>query len=346
MITYGYVNNVSEVEGAKKSYGVYNSDNNSVKLFVFGDSYVDTGNYLNSTSYKSPNGITFPGHPSGRFGNGHILTDYLASFFKIGNPTPYALKNSSNLQNGMNFAFGGTGVFKTMIDGPNLTVQIDSFEQLIKQNVYSKSDVESSIVLVNTGSNDYITFLLKDKNLIGIAKYIKSLGDEFSINLKRIHSLGANKIIVSLLEPMGCYPAISVASSYHDCINQLNKVSRYHNKMILQNVEGLNKKSGKLVFTTLDLYNSFLSTIKDMQKSHQENSTLMNPLQPCCAPVKGVYECGTVDENGKNEYNLCKKPELSFFWDIVHPSQNGWYSIFKKLEPSLSQITGTNFLSL
>ncbi|CAL0299768.1 unnamed protein product [Lupinus luteus] len=318
------VKRCEEVEGVKRSYWVYKSGNNSVKLFVFGDSYVDTGNYLNSTSYKPPNGITFPGYPAGRFGNGRILTDYLASFFKIETPTPYALKNSSNLQNGLNFAFGGTGVFKTMIDGPNLTVQIDSLEQLIKQNVYSKSDVESSIVL-------------------GIDKYIKSVVDEFLTSLRRIQSLGVKKIIVSQLEPIGCYPAITVASSYHDCVDNLNKVSRDHNIMLLQNVEDLNKKSGKPVFNALDLYNSFLSNIKDLQKSRQENSTLVNPLEPCCVPLKGEYECGKLDKNGKKKYTLCKNPELPFFWDIVHPTQNGWSSIFKKLEPSLSQIVGTNF---
>ncbi|CAL0299758.1 unnamed protein product [Lupinus luteus] len=66
-----------EVEGAKKSYGVYNNNNNSLKLFVFGDSYVDTGNFQNSGTYKIPRGIIFPGYPAGRFGNGRILTDYL-----------------------------------------------------------------------------------------------------------------------------------------------------------------------------------------------------------------------------------------------------------------------------
>ncbi|XP_019430983.1 PREDICTED: GDSL esterase/lipase At5g03610-like isoform X3 [Lupinus angustifolius] len=319
----------AEVEGAK--------------LFVFGDSYLDTGNYLNSVSYKPPYGITFPGYPAGRFGNGRILTDYLASFLKIETPTPYALKNSSNLQNGINFAFGGTGVFQTRVNGPNLTVQIDSFEQLIKQNVYSKSDVESSIVIVNAGANDYITFILKDRNLFGIAKYIKSLVDELTINLKRIHSLGAGKIVVSLLQPVGCLPTVSVASLYNDCIDLFNNVPRDHNKIILQNVENLNKESGKSVFRTLDLYNSFLSAIEEKQKSRQENSTLVNPLEPCCAPLKAGYECGKVDENGKKKYTVCEKPELSFFWDTVHPAQNGWYSIFKQLESSLSQIIGTNF---
>lgn len=66
-------------EGTKKSlYEVY--DNNFVKLFVFGDSYVDTGNYLNSPSYKPPYGMTFPGKPSGRFSDGRILTDYVGNF--------------------------------------------------------------------------------------------------------------------------------------------------------------------------------------------------------------------------------------------------------------------------
>ncbi|OIW20392.1 hypothetical protein TanjilG_09626 [Lupinus angustifolius] len=245
----------AEMEGAKKSYGVNSSDNNSVKLFVFGDSYVDTGNFRNSGAYKPPSGMTFPGYPAGRFGNGLVLTDYLASYLKIETPTAYALKNSSNLQNGINFAYGGTGILKTLVDGPNLNVQIDSFEQLIKQNTYSKSDVQSSIVLVNAGANDYTKFVLKDRNLFEIVKFRKSLIDELKVNIR-------------------------------------------------------------------------------------QNSALMNPLEPCCALESVGYDCGKVDEKGQKKYTLCEKPELSFFWDNAHPSQNGWNSVFKQLEPSLSQITG------
>ncbi|CAL0299761.1 unnamed protein product [Lupinus luteus] len=288
----------TEVEGVKKSYGVYNNDNNSVKLFVFGDSYVDTGNFRNSGAYKIPSGITFPGYPAGRFGNGRVLTDYL--------------------------------------------VQIDSFEQLIQQNVYSKSDVQTSIVLVNAGANDYTKFVLKDKNIFEIAKFRKSVIDEFKVNIKRIHSLGVEKIVVSLLQPIGCLPTISVVSLYHDCIDLLNLVSRDHNKMMLEIVEDLNKEIGKSVFKTLDLYNSFLTAIQTIQKNHKENSTIMNPLEPCCASESVGYDCGKVDDDGENKYSLCDNPELSFFWDNAHPSQNGWYSIFKQLEPSLSQITGKN----
>ena len=53
------------------------------KLFVFGDSYVDTGNFLNSPAFKIPYGITFPGTPAGRFCDGHVLTDYIGNLLLL-----------------------------------------------------------------------------------------------------------------------------------------------------------------------------------------------------------------------------------------------------------------------
>ncbi|KAL6989381.1 hypothetical protein U1Q18_015131 [Sarracenia purpurea var. burkii] len=52
-----------------------------VKLFVFGDSYVDTGNTPkdHSRSWKQPYGITYPGKPAGRFSDGLVLTDYIGA---------------------------------------------------------------------------------------------------------------------------------------------------------------------------------------------------------------------------------------------------------------------------
>jgi hypothetical protein len=74
------LNIVEVAQGTKKSYGLYDESENSVKLFVFGDSYADTGNALNATSYKPPYGITFPGKPAGRYSDGRILTDYIGNY--------------------------------------------------------------------------------------------------------------------------------------------------------------------------------------------------------------------------------------------------------------------------
>lgn len=68
-----------------------------------------------------------------------------------------------------------------------------------------------------------------------------------------------------------------------------------------------------------------------------ENSTLMNPLQPCCEGIN-FKSCGSVNDKGEKQYKLCKKPEFSLFWDNVHPSQNGWHAVSMLLQPSLDQL--------
>ncbi|BAT94545.1 hypothetical protein LR48_Vigan02g181400 [Vigna angularis] len=327
----------SEVKGAKKSYGIYDT-NTAKKLFVFGDSYVDSGNFLHSESYKPPNGMTFPGSPAGRFCDGRIITDYIASYLKIESPTPYALRNSSNMQYGINFAYGGTGIFNTSIDGPNMTVQIDSLEKLIQQNIYTKIDLQSSIALVNAGGNDY-TNALKTGRFLDLPAFMESLVKQMSVNLNRIHSLGINKVAVGSLIPIGCLPTLNAISFRTNCIGLFNLVSQDHNKKLLEAIQKLNNQTGKSVFITLDLYNSFLSTIETMQKKRAENSTLMNPLQPCCDAKNLGDSCGTVNAKGEKQYSLCENPKVSFFWDNVHPSQNGWSAVYTMLQPSLAQLT-------
>eukprot|EP00256_Glycine_max_P062898 XP_014632534.1 GDSL esterase/lipase At5g03610-like [Glycine max] len=150
-----------------------------------------------------------------------------------------------------------------------------------------------------------------------------------SVNLKRIHSLGIKKVAVGLLQPIGCLPVLNVISFRTNCIGLLNVISKDHNKMLLKAVQELNKEAAdKSVFMTLDLYNSFLSAIETMQKKRAEKSTLMNPLQPRCEGNNLEDSCGSVDDEGSKKYSLCENPKLSFFWDTLHPSQNGWFAVY------------------
>ncbi|XP_058741528.1 GDSL esterase/lipase At5g03610-like [Vicia villosa] len=326
------------VEGTKKTHGVTDS-NNSVKLFVFGDSYVDTGNFLDSPAYRPPYGMTYPGTPAGRFSDGRVLSDYIASFLKIETPTPYSLKNSSNLQYGINFAHGGVGIFETLTKGPNMTVQIDSLENLIKQNVYTKQDLESSVALVAVSGNDYTAFIANNKSITEIKSFTETLIKQLTINVERIHNLGVNKVAIGLLEPIGCLPQITVVTFHLSCVAPLNSVAQNHNEVLLQTVKQLNQQVGKSVFVTLDLYNAFLSTIEMMQENQDENLKLLNPLlKPCCNGDGFKNSCGVVDDKGEKKYSLCDEPEASFFWDYVHPSQNGWNSVYQQLQSSLGQL--------
>lgn len=92
---------------------------------------------------------------------------YAASFLGIGSPVPYKMRHSvkrSNLQRGINFAYGGTGVFNTFVNEPNMSTQITLFQQLLEQKFYTKQDLKSSIALVSLAGNDYATYVVKQGN--------------------------------------------------------------------------------------------------------------------------------------------------------------------------------------
>ncbi|KAL0708246.1 hypothetical protein Bca4012_074672 [Brassica carinata] len=140
------------------------------RLFVFGDSYADTGNIRKSLadSWKMPYGVSFPGKPSGRFSDGRIATDFLARYLGIKSPIPYTWKNYAGKERllfGMNYAYGGTGVFKTFNNPlPNMTTQIDYFQKVLASgNIYTPSDLHTSLALVSNAGNDYGTFILQKR---------------------------------------------------------------------------------------------------------------------------------------------------------------------------------------
>jgi hypothetical protein len=104
-----------------------------------------------------------------------------------------------------------------------------------------------------------------------VGGFTTSLINQLSLNLKRIQSLGINKIAIDLIEPIGCLPIVTQLSSYEKCNDTLNMMSMNHNQLLLQAVEKLKMEMGNSIFVTLDLYTAFLSTIESMQKNHDGN---------------------------------------------------------------------------
>ncbi|KAL9232360.1 hypothetical protein vseg_007482 [Gypsophila vaccaria] len=320
------------------------SDNAQVKLFVFGDSYADTGNWNNSATscWNAPYGMTFPGKPAGRFSDGRILTDYIASYLQIETPIPYeqwnilsSLEKPEKQKSGMNFAYGGTGVFDTEITRPNMTSQIDIFERLVTQSkVYTTSDFSSSIALASVGGNDY-TYYLKHPGNSSVSQFTQSVINQITVDLERIHSFGIQKIAVTKMEPIGCLPAVTSLEEYKSCIQNLNDVATSHNILLQQSVDLLNKKTKDGTFFTLDLYAAFMSSL---QPGNPKNVGL---LTPCCQGVTADYECGSMEGNVA-KYTVCEKPDSTFFWDEVHPAQNGWYQVYLAIQPTLKGIVNSN----
>lgn len=141
-------------------------------IFIFGDSTVDTGNnnYID-TLFKGndyPYGQDFPGHvPTGRFSNGKLVPDFIASALKIKDMVPPFLKRNlsdEELLTGVSFASGGSGYddLTTVASGViPVSKQIDYFKKYIERiqgivgEKEAKKIVERALVLVSAGTNDF-----------------------------------------------------------------------------------------------------------------------------------------------------------------------------------------------
>lgn len=311
------------------------------KLFVFGDSYADTGNTRKTlaSSWKVPYGTTFPGKPSGRYSDGRVLTDYLARYLGLKTPIAYRWRSYApeRLKYGMNFAYGGTGVFDTLVSYPNMTTQIDFFQNRVYESLYSKSDLKSSLILVALSGNDYSTYLAKGGTAQGLPSFISLVVNQLAVNLNRIGKMGVGRIAVAALQPLGCLPQSTIQNSFQQCNTTDNTAVNLHNLLLQQAVEKLNNETKGSPFVILDLYDSFLKVLENKGYS-PSGAKFETPFKPCCIGINTNYSCGSIDQNGNKLYNVCGNPGEAFFWDSVHPTQAGWREIYLSLKSNLELV--------
>ncbi|KAH7536972.1 hypothetical protein FEM48_Zijuj03G0042700 [Ziziphus jujuba var. spinosa] len=277
---------------------------------------------------------------TGRFSEAGALTEDVTWSLGIRSLVPYTRRGDVEkweVQNGMNFAYGGTGVFNTLEKAPNMSTQISFFQQLLQQKWYTKQDLNSSIALLSLAGNDYGTFVVNHgNNPKDMSDFSKLVVNQLADNIKQILSLGVRKIAVTTIHPLGCLPQITIYSSWNSCNHDWNLLSNFHNQQLWQRMQSLNNTlqtdQKKNVIVVLDLYTAFQSAF-----AKQKNIT-GNPLKPCCVGISNGYGCGSVDQSGAKKYSVCKNRELSFFWDMIHPSQKGWHAVYSELQPSLYKL--------
>eukprot|EP01018_Ginkgo_biloba_P008385 Gb_25806 [translate_table: standard] len=181
-------------------------------LFVFGDSYADTGNFypVNRSlvsAWKHPYGVTWPGYPFGRLSSGRIQTDYISQILGVPSPVPYRLlhdrKYNGTARDGVNFAVAGSGVFKSY-GLPKLSIQVDHLRGLIISHKYDAPYLNRSLVLVAVQGNDYGAANI---TAVGMTPFVKSLISELKLQLRELYNLGLRNFLVSNVLSFDCMPA-------------------------------------------------------------------------------------------------------------------------------------------
>ncbi|PKA59833.1 GDSL esterase/lipase 7 [Apostasia shenzhenica] len=304
-------------------------------MFIFGDSLIDNGNnnFIPTIARANflPYGIDM-GFPTGRFSNGLTVTDYGAQLLDLPFPAPYLSwqSHTSGLLHGANFASAAAGILDSTGRhyGARITFngQIALFKKAATTQLPSlipgPKDLEdylsSSIFVVNIGSNDYINnYLLpnlysssRDYTPEGFADLLIS---NFEQQLTSLYGLGARKMVLVGIGPLGCIPSQLYQRNSIDgsCITAVNDAISLFNERLPGLRAKLNSNLPGSFFVIEEIYNTFMDMIQNPANYGFEVSN-----QACCGNGRfgGELSCLPLQ-------NPCLSRDQHIFWDSFHPTQ-------------------------
>ncbi|XP_078432080.1 GDSL esterase/lipase APG-like [Wolffia australiana] len=302
-------------------------------LISFGDSSVDVGNnnYL-PTLFRSdflPYGRDFVTKtPTGRFSNGKISTDLIADMLGFDEyPRAYLSPECSgkNLLTGAGFGSAGSGYYDATALTQNaipLSQQLEYYkeyqsrlERVAREN--TSTIISEALYLVSTGSTDfaqnyYVNPLLN--KVYTHDEFSSFIIGIFSKFIRDLHGLGARRIGVTALPPIGCVPAVITlfGGGSNDCVERFNVDAQNFNKRLKAAASSLSKSLPNLKLVVFDIYQSTLDLIE-----RPSDFGFFESRKGCCGT-------GTVETSvlcNPKSLGTCRNASGYVFFDSAHPTE-------------------------
>ncbi|XP_074282663.1 GDSL esterase/lipase 7-like [Silene latifolia] len=304
-------------------------------LYIFGDSLVDNGNnnWLPTMARAdyTPYGLNFPGPVMlGRFTNGRTIADFMAEYLGLPYPPPYASLF------GYNYASAACGILPET--GINLgkcytfDQQIEMFEQTVQSQLYptfqdeTQGILSKSIFLVCVGTNDYLNNYFMpfspSSQQYDPPHFAQLLIYRLSLQLKRLYNLGARKVMVMEVGPLGCTPTGVEPTKWimHkiECDENANNILSMFNKELPFLLSYLTSTLPGSRFVLVHTYSFSYDAITNPWKYGLSDSS-----NSCCKTwLNGGFQCIP-------KQTPCPNPNEHFFWDGHHPTEAA-YSRFSR----------------
>ncbi|KAM3251427.1 GDSL esterase/lipase [Capsicum annuum] len=304
--------------------------NNVTCLLVFGDSSVDPGNnnHLSTTNKANylPYGMDLSNsQPTGRFSNGKLATDFVAEALGYVNMTRGFLDpqiNKVDMLHGISFASAGSGY-------DDLTANLSNAMSLAKQREYlrhyeihltqmvgvekARETMKDALYIISMGTNDflqnYFVELVRSKQYT-VEQYQDFLIRSLVTHVKIIHGIGAKRLAVVGVPPLGCEPLVrTIRDEETKCDDDLNKVAFSFNLKVKRALQAFNRLFGMKV-SFIDIYSVILEAV---QNPHKFGFT--ETSKGCCGT--GTVEYGESCKGLKT----CSDRTKFVYWDAVHPSE-------------------------
>ncbi|CAH8276443.1 unnamed protein product [Arabidopsis lyrata] len=186
---------------------------------------------------------------------------------------PYLAPTTSGslILDGVNYASGGSGILnstgKLFGERINVDAQLDNFATTRQDIISWIGDSQaaklfrSAIFSVTTGSNDlinnYFTPVVSTlERKVSPEVFVDTMISKFRLQLTRLYQLGARKIVVINIGPIGCIPfeRESDPTAGDECSVEPNEVAQMYNIKLKTLLEDLNKNLQGSRFVYADVF--------------------------------------------------------------------------------------------
>ncbi|XP_057786241.1 GDSL esterase/lipase At5g55050-like [Salvia miltiorrhiza] len=326
-------------------------------MYVFGDSLVDAGNnnYLPLSLIKANfpyNGIDYAANkPTGRFSNGKNAADFLAEQLGLSTPPPYLSQPNNAFLKGVSFASGGAGILnatdqKTTISLPQQVGYFSTVHQRLVKAMGTKPAQEhlsKSLFPFVIGSNDIINYFQTNSEMAKKytpQQYVTLMVSNLKEALMGVHGLGARKLLLVGLTPIGCAPKQRYSSNTNECNEEVNKWSNKYNSELRQMLPQLQSELKDFHYSYFDVHTIFVDFIQN-PTTYGFNET----KSACCGlgKLRADLPCTPLAV-------YCPRRNSHVFWDVYHPTEAAARIFIAKLFDAagdyVSPITVNHLLTL
>ncbi|CAK7350484.1 unnamed protein product [Dovyalis caffra] len=332
--------------------------NNVTCVLVFGDSSVDPGN---NNRLLTPMKGNFPPYgqdffdrrPTGRFTNGKLATDFIAEAIGYTKIIPAFLDPNLKpiyLPHGVSFASAASGY-------DDLTANLSNVLPVSKQLEYLKhyklhlsrlvgakkaqNIVRNAIFVLSMGTNDFLqNYYLEPTRpkQFTVDQYQNFLASRMFEDIKEMNRLGATRVVVVGVPPLGCIPLVKTLTGQNTCVESYNQAALSFNAKIKEKLAILKKTIG-IKDAYVDCYGVIQNAInnpKNLVSTNRIRETLrflglMETSKGCCG--SGTIEYGDTCRG----MTTCADPSKYAFWDAVHPTEKMYRIIADRAIQSLNE---------